>query len=196
LKPDFNRLSEAEHIMGRAKTRQRVREEEPALIEEIEVNPEEIELADFLDGLGPQGISEVSLYRVLPSGKQRFITGGPPSQFSEQYVQVQFGEGVYAFRGDEYGVLNGRFHIHALLGNVGNFPAYCGKSLAARNSGEKPRPCCGVHSWPGGYARVFPYDPAISATGYVSKYVTKDFGDYELIGHFIPAAVYQLNLIQ
>ena len=92
--------------MGRARTRQRVREEEPALVEEIGVNPEEIELADFLDGLGPQGISEVSLYRVLPSGKQRFITGGPPSQFSEQYVQIQFGEGDYLARAK----LNGRWY--------------------------------------------------------------------------------------
>jgi hypothetical protein len=66
--------------------------------DEIEISPEEVELADFLDGLGPQGISEVCLYRVLPSGKQRFITSGPPTQFSEQYVQAQFGEGDYLAR--------------------------------------------------------------------------------------------------
>src|SRR5262249_13093224 len=88
---------------------------------------------------------------------------------------------LYAFRGDEYGVSNGRYHIHALLGNVGDFPAFCGERLAPRKPGEKPRPCCGVHSWPGGYARVLPYDPAISATGYVSKYVTKDFGDWSYL---------------
>jgi hypothetical protein len=72
----------------------------------MDINQEEVELSDFLDGLGPQGISEVSLYRVLPSGKQRFITGGPPSQFSEQYVQVQFGEGDYLARAK----LNGRWY--------------------------------------------------------------------------------------
>jgi hypothetical protein len=92
--------------MGRTRARQRVREEEPVPLEEIEVNPEEVELSDFLDGLGPQGISEVALYRVLPSGKQRFITSGPPSQFSEQYVQVQFGEGDYLARAK----LNGRWY--------------------------------------------------------------------------------------
>src|SRR5262245_29555984 len=91
--------------MGRTKTR-RGRDEELASLEEIEVNPEEVELSDFLHGLGPQGISEVSLYRVLPSGKQRFVTGGPPSQFSEQYVQVQFGEGDYLARAK----LNGRWY--------------------------------------------------------------------------------------
>src|SRR5437870_12743898 len=67
---------------------------------------EEVELSDFLDGLGPQGISEVSVYRLLPSGKQRFITSGPPSQFSEQYIQVQFGEGDYLARAK----LNGRWY--------------------------------------------------------------------------------------
>src|SRR5262245_24414590 len=92
--------------MRRTKTRQRVREEEAAALEEIEIYPEEVELSDFLDGLGPQGISEVSLYRILPSGKQRFITSGAPSQFSEQYVQVQFGEGDYLARAK----LNGRWY--------------------------------------------------------------------------------------
>jgi hypothetical protein len=111
------------------------------------------------------------------------------------FVERQTGLPIYAFRGDEYGVLNGRFHIHALLGNVADFPAYCGETLPARHPGDKPRPCCGVHSWPGGYARVFPYDPTISATGYVSKYVTKDFGDYELIGDFKLVPEYQLSLI-
>jgi len=112
------------------------------------------------------------------------------------FIEKQAGLPVYAFRGDEYGVLNGRFHIHALLGNAGAFPAYCGERLPSRNPGDKPRPCCGVHSWPGGYARVFPYDPAIRATGYVSKYVTKDFGDWELIGDFVPVAELQLGLIR
>jgi len=86
--------------------RRREREEEPPQIEEIEASPEEVELSDFLDALGPQGISEVSLYRLLPSGKQRFITSGPPSQFSEQYVQAQFGEGDYLARAK----LNGRWY--------------------------------------------------------------------------------------
>src|SRR5262245_64022615 len=92
--------------MRRTKTRQRVREEEAAALEEIEIYPEEVELSDFLDGLGPQGISEVSLYRLLSSGKQRFITSGPPTQFSEQYVQIQFGEGDYLARAK----LNGRWY--------------------------------------------------------------------------------------
>jgi hypothetical protein len=110
------------------------------------------------------------------------------------FIERQSRLPVYAFRGDEYGVLNGRYHIHALLGNVGEFPAYCGERLPPRNPGQKPRPCCGVHSWPGGYARVFLYDPAISATGYVSKYVTKDFGDWDLYGNFIPVVPLERSL--
>ena len=104
--------------------RRREREEEPPQFEEIEVNPEEVELSDFLDGLGPQGISDVSLYRILPSGKQRFITSGPPSQFSEQYVQAQFGEGDFLARAK----LNGRwyksksFSVEAAPGTVAALP--------------------------------------------------------------------------
>src|SRR5690349_5103637 len=33
----------------------------------------------------------------------------------------------YAFRADEYGSLNGRFHIHALIGNVAHVQPYCGE---------------------------------------------------------------------
>src|SRR5499426_2354524 len=110
--------------MRRTKTRQRVREEEAAALEEIEIYPEEVELSDFLDGLGPQGISEVSLYRILPSGKQRFITSGPPGQFSELYVQAQFGDGDYLARAK----LNGRwyksksFSVEAVPGTVTGIP--------------------------------------------------------------------------
>jgi hypothetical protein len=67
-------------------------------------SPEETELSDFLDGLGPQGVTEVKLYRVLTSGKQKFITSGPPAQFSEQYVQITFGEGDYMVRSRLNGV--------------------------------------------------------------------------------------------
>ena len=111
--------------MGRPRSRRQEPEERLSpQFEEIDVTPEEVELSDFLDGLGPQGISEVSLYRILPSGKQRFITSGPPSQFSEQYVQAQFGDGDYLARAK----LNGRwyksksFSVEAAPGTVAAFP--------------------------------------------------------------------------
>src|SRR4029453_3649697 len=95
------------NFVGRTRTRRRERDEDvPPQLEEFEASPEEKEVSDFLDGLGPQGISEVSLYRILPSGKQRFITSGPPTQFSERYVQAQFGDGDYLARAK----LNGRWY--------------------------------------------------------------------------------------
>src|SRR5215831_14052254 len=119
---DFKKRS---NFVGRTRTRRREREEDLSpQLEEIDVTPEEVELSDFLDGLGPQGISEVSLYRILPSGKQRFITSGPPSQFSEQYVQAQFGDGDYLARAK----LNGRwyksksFSVEAAPGTVAAIP--------------------------------------------------------------------------
>lgn len=70
-----------------------------------EQTAEENELLGFLDGLGPVGISEVSMYRVLPNGKQRFVTSGPPGQFTEQWVQVTYGGGDYLVRAK----LNGKW---------------------------------------------------------------------------------------
>ena len=90
---------------------------------------------------------------------------------------------IYAFRADEYGPINGRFHMHALIGNVGTMPAYCGTPLGPTVRG---RPCCGLHAWPCGYARVLQYDANMGATGYVTKYVVKEqFGDYDIYGDLV-----------
>jgi len=85
----------------------------------------------------------------------------------------------YAFRADEYGPLGGRFHLHALIANVSMVERFCGELLGNRVWGK---PCCAVHRWPCGYARIFPYEPALGARFYLSKYVTKALGDYDLIG--------------
>ena len=73
--------------------------------DELEITPEELELQEFLENLGPQGISEVSLYRVLPTGKQKFVTSGPPSEFSELSIQQKHKGGDYLLRCK----LNGRW---------------------------------------------------------------------------------------
>ena len=103
-------------------------------LEEIEITPEEVELADFLDGLGPHGVSEVSLYRVLPSGKQRFLTNGSPNQFSEQYVQGQFGDGDYLARAK----LNGRWYKSKSF-SVEAPPGAVGQKLVAGYDSELER---------------------------------------------------------
>ena len=64
--------------------------------EEVQESPEM--LPDFLEGLESEGISEVWLYRVLSTGQQKFVASGPPSEFSEQYVQVTYGGGDYMVR--------------------------------------------------------------------------------------------------
>ena len=92
-----------------------------------------------------------------------------------------------AFRADEYGARNGRLHLHALIAGVslgplfgaGSLPAFCGERLPP---GQKGKTCCGTHAWPCGYARVFPFDPEKGAAFYVSKYITKDNGEWELVG--------------
>src|SRR5215831_2659621 len=60
----FNTVSKRRRFpVARNRNRRPTHQDEPPHIEEIDASPEEIELADFLDSLGPQGISEVSLYR-------------------------------------------------------------------------------------------------------------------------------------
>lgn len=95
---------------------------------------------------------------------------------------------LFAFRADEYGALNGRFHLHALVSHHGQrrFGSFCGQRLPA---GSGRRQCCAQHGWPAGYARVFEVDPdrvnsktKRGAPYYVAKYVCKSNGDWDLYG--------------
>ena len=86
---------------------------------------------------------------------------------------------IYAFVGAERGGGGGLIHVHALLGNVAHLKAYCGERL---EPGKWGCPCCMVHSWPAGIARVLPYDPKLGAAHYVSKYITKRLAEWELLG--------------
>jgi hypothetical protein len=85
----------------------------------------------------------------------------------------------YAFRADEYGPRGGRLHLHALVGNVAHLTPFCGEPMPPRHWN---RPCCWLHRWPCGYARILPYDPTKGARYYVAKYCSKALGDYEFIG--------------
>lgn len=103
------------------------------------------------------------------------------------WVAETSGVPIQAFRADEYGSRQGRLHIHALIGNVrlgplfdrGSLLAFCGERLPPGRFGQK---CCATHAWPCGYARVSPFDREKPASYYVSKYVVKSNGDWELIG--------------
>jgi hypothetical protein len=84
-----------------------------------------------------------------------------------------------AFLACETGYRGGYVHLHALAGNLGGLERYCGEKLEPSGWGK---PCCQLHAWPCGWARVLPYDPARRASWYVAKYITKQLAEWELIG--------------
>jgi hypothetical protein len=89
---------------------------------------------------------------------------------------------VRAFLATERGETGGLIHLHALAANITNLRPFCGVQLP---DGEWGVNCCMVHAWPCGYARVFPYDPALGAKYYVSKYVIKGYlAEWEFVGDF------------
>jgi hypothetical protein len=94
-------------------------------------------------------------------------------------VEQWAGVSVYAFFGVERGDKGDLLHVHALIGNVAHLTPFCGKRLSP---GKRGLNCCLLHAWPWGYARAYPYDPALGAAHYVCKYVVKDLAEYELIG--------------
>jgi len=95
------------------------------------------------------------------------------------YLQKTAQQPIYSFLGVERGETGGLLHVHALVGNVGHLKAYCGQRLAP---GVWGCTCCMVHGWPCGIARVLVYDPKLSATHYVSKYITKRLAEWDLVG--------------
>ena len=89
---------------------------------------------------------------------------------------------LQAFLATEKGETGGLLHLHALVARITTLPAFCGVILPPGEWGWK---CCMTHGWPCGYARVLPYDPALGAKHYVSKYVTKGYlSEWELLGNF------------
>lgn len=95
------------------------------------------------------------------------------------WMEKQAGIPIYSFLATEKGKTGGLVHIHALTGNVAHLKAYCGTRLPP---GKWNVPCCLLHAWPAGHARILPYDPAKGAKHYVSKYVLKAIAEWELSG--------------
>lgn len=96
-----------------------------------------------------------------------------------EWLQKAAEQPVYGFVAAEKGKAGGLIHLHALLGNVKHMQFYCGQKVILPDFKQK---CCLVHAWPCGYARVFPYDPALGATHYVAKYIAKDLAEWEIFG--------------
>ena len=99
-----------------------------------------------------------------------------------QAIEKRTGRQPHAFVATEVGARGGLLHLHALLANLGAYSAYCGTRFGRWDVWG--RRCCQVHAWHRGIARVFPYDAELGARHYVSKYVVKDFGEWELYGDF------------
>ena len=72
---------------------------------------------------------------------------------------------IFWFKADEIGTHGGRFHIHALFGNVGHL-----------------RRLFWMDRWSelAGYARILPFNEKRGAAYYCAKYVTKQDGDWEM----------------
>lgn len=63
--------------------------------------------------------------------------------------------------------LAGEWHAHALVGNIGTFPAKCWLPEAHQCAGH-----CAYHLWERGIAHVQSYDPNQAGAFYVSKRIT------------------------
>jgi hypothetical protein len=75
------------------------------------------------------------------------------------------GHPIAWFRGDECGNRFGKFHMHLLIANVAHLHRFTWMGRwEARN----------------GWARIFEFNPTLGASYYVAKYVTKQFGEWEL----------------
>jgi len=99
-----------------------------------------------------------------------------------QAIEKRTGRQPYGFVATEVGARGGLLHLHALLANLGGYAAYCGTRFGRWDVWG--RRCCQLHAWNRGIARVYPYDPKLGARHYVSKYVVKNFGEWELYGEF------------
>ena len=83
---------------------------------------------------------------------------------------------IFWFRADEIGTRGGRFHIHVLIGNVAHL-----------------RRLTWMDRWQemAGIARILPFNAKRGAAYYCAKYVTKQFGDWELSDNLRAFHLYQ-----
>jgi hypothetical protein len=83
---------------------------------------------------------------------------------------------IFWFRADEIGPRGGRFHIHALIGNVAQL-----------------RRMYWIDRWNemAGYARILPFDSKRGAAYYCAKYVAKQINDWDLSDNLRAFSNYQ-----
>ena len=74
----------------------------------------------------------------------------------------------YAAIFQEQGEVNGRVHLHALVGATDPLPPWCGLMMPL--GWEAWFSCCVAHCWPWGIARALKYDPSRGAALYLAQY--------------------------
>jgi len=91
-------------------------------------------------------------------------------------IEKAAGMPIFWFRADEIGPRGGRFHIHALMGNVAQL-----------------RRMFWIDRWNeiAGYARILSFDARRGAAYYCAKYVVKQINDWELSDNLSAFANYQ-----
>jgi hypothetical protein len=91
-------------------------------------------------------------------------------------IEKAAGVPIFWFRADEIGTHLGRFHMHALMGNVGNL-----------------RRMTWVDRWNdlAGYARILPFRADRGAAFYCAKYIAKQSGDWEMSDNLAAFNQYQ-----
>jgi hypothetical protein len=75
------------------------------------------------------------------------------------------GHPIAWFRADEYGERFGKFHMHLLIANVAHIHRFTFMELWNQRNG---------------FARIYPFDPRKGAAFYVSEYVSKQLGEWEI----------------
>jgi len=83
----------------------------------------------------------------------------------------------YWFVATENGTLNGRCHLHALIGSPGE-PA----RRALWRAWWEPAEYKDGRKGHRGRAEILPYDPALGASFYIGKYITKRLGEWQVGG--------------
>ena len=91
-------------------------------------------------------------------------------------LEAAAGIPIFWFRVDEIGEHGGRFHMHALIGNVAHLRRLDWMDIWERRAG---------------YARILPFDNLRGAAYYVAKYITKQLADWDLSENIQAFQLYQ-----
>jgi hypothetical protein len=94
-------------------------------------------------------------------------------------IEKQAAQPIFWFRADEEGSRLGRFHIHALFGNVAHLRRLYWMDVWSERAG---------------YARILEFQKMKGGAYYCAKYVTKELSDWEMSSNITAFRQYQSTL--